>query len=66
MVIASPAREMERCSLRSTVTPRSLLMGGVQLDVLSVLDFQQFDEPDSRHWRPGFHASGFQPSRAGA
>lgn len=48
------------------VTPRSLLMGGVQLDVLSVLDFQQFDEPDSRHWRPGFHASGFQPSRAGA
>lgn len=47
------------------VTPRSLLMGGVQLDVMSVLDFQQFDELDCRHWRPGFHASGFAPSRAG-
>lgn len=48
------------------VTPRSLLMGGVQLDVLSVLDFQQLEDQGSRGWRhSGFHASGFQHSRAG-
>lgn len=49
------------------VTPRSLFMGGVQLDVLSVLDFRQPDALGSRGWRrSGFHASGFQHSQAGA
>lgn len=48
------------------VMPRSLLMGGVQLDVLSVLDFQLLDVHGARGWRqPGFRASGFQHSQAG-
>jgi hypothetical protein len=48
------------------VKPRSLLMGGVQLDVLSVLDFHELEARSSRGWRhSGFHASGFQHSQAG-
>ncbi len=48
------------------VAPRSLLMGGVQLDVLSVLDVQALESRGSRGWRhSGFHASGFQHSQAG-
>jgi len=48
------------------VTPRSLFMGGVQLDVVSVLDFRRPDAAGSRAWRSsGFHASGFQHSQAG-
>jgi hypothetical protein len=48
------------------VMPRSLLMGGVQLDVLSVLDFHELEARSSRGWRhSGFQASGFQHSQAG-
>ncbi len=48
------------------VTPRSLLMGGVQLDVLSVLDFEALRSRSDRAWRPsGFQASGFRHSQAG-
>jgi len=48
------------------VAPRSLLMGGVQLDVLSVLDADALQAQGSRGWRhSGFHASGFQHSQAG-
>lgn len=48
------------------VTPRSLFMGGVQLDVLSVLDSAPNENHGSRGWRSsGFQASGFQHSQAG-
>ena len=48
------------------VTPRSLFMGGVQLDVLSVLDSAPRDAQASRGWRSsGFQASGFRHSQAG-
>lgn len=51
-----------RATCLYSVLPHSLLMGGIQLDVLSVLDIRRGDE-SARAGRPsGFHASGFQHS----
>ncbi|MBX3658322.1 MAG: hypothetical protein KF740_07815 [Ramlibacter sp.] len=52
----------QRGKLLYAVVPRSLLMGGVQLDVLSVLEVADRQRSGRGFGASGFRSSGFQPS----